>query len=45
MRELSPLDKRRLDRPWNGECFRVAGMFEYDSGVGHCLNKEAPDRP
>ncbi len=36
IRERSFLDRRRMDRLWDGECFRVAGMLEYDSGMCRC---------
>jgi len=36
--ERSTLDRWRMDRLWNVECFRVAGMLKYDSGAGRCSN-------
>jgi len=36
VRDRSLLDRWRMNRLWNGECFRVAGMLEYDTGVGWC---------
>ena len=34
IRERSFLDKRRMKRLWNGECFRIAGILEYRPKVG-----------
>lgn len=36
VRDRSLLDRWRMERLWNGECFRVAGMLEYDAGMGRC---------
>ena len=38
--ERSFLDRWRMNRLWNGECFRVAGMIKCDFGMGPCLAKK-----
>jgi hypothetical protein len=34
IRDRSLLDRWRMHRLWNGECFRVSGMLEYHSKLG-----------
>ncbi len=45
VRDRSFLDRWRMRRLWSGECFRVSGMLEYDSGMGRCpTNSTAEQR-
>jgi hypothetical protein len=41
------LDRWRMRRLWNGQCFRVAGMLELEKGFGSlpCPERDSPDLP
>lgn len=45
IRDWSFMDRWRMQRLWNGECFRIAGMLEYHSklGNGPCRSPGNPD--
>ncbi|MBK7999297.1 MAG: hypothetical protein IPK15_11445 [Verrucomicrobia bacterium] len=38
--DRSLLDRWRMRRLWNGECFRVAGMLRYEPSLGSCPAKK-----